>query len=144
MAHSPRGIGGASSGMTMTALIPAGAQYTAQAAPALPLVGMAKVSTPSSLARETPTAAPRALKVPVGIIPSSFRKRWGISKWAPRFRRGRSGVIPSPREIIFFSSLTGRSSRYRHRVGSRPNNISFRITALIWSRSYATKRGAPH
>jgi hypothetical protein len=34
------------------------------------LVGIATPVTPSSAARETPTAAPRALNVPVGIRPS--------------------------------------------------------------------------
>jgi len=73
MAHSPLGMGGASWGMTITDFMPAAAPYTAHAAPAFPLVGMANVLIPSSLARETPTAAPRALKVPVGMMPSSLR-----------------------------------------------------------------------
>ena len=68
---------GASSGMTMVAPIPARAAYVAQAAPALPLVGIAIRSTPSSRARVTPTAAPRALNEPVGISPSSLTIRSG-------------------------------------------------------------------
>jgi hypothetical protein len=36
----------------------------------IPFVGIAIDFTPSSFARDTPTAAPRALNVPVGIIPT--------------------------------------------------------------------------
>ena len=63
--------------------MPARAAYTDHAAPALPFVGIATAFTPSSRARETPTAAPRALKVPVGISPSSFISRPGTPIAAP-------------------------------------------------------------
>lgn len=70
--HSRRVMVGAATGMAMVAPMPARAAYVAQAAPALPLVGIATRRIPSSLAREIPTAAPRALKEPVGISPSSL------------------------------------------------------------------------
>src|SRR5207248_7821625 len=63
---------GVVSGITTTTRRPARAPYAAHAAPALPAVGSAIVATPSSFARVTPTAAPRALNVPVGSRPSSF------------------------------------------------------------------------
>src|SRR2546423_15483579 len=57
---------GVVSGITTTMRRPARAPYAAHAAPALPAVGSAMTDTPSSFARVTPTAAPRALNVPVG------------------------------------------------------------------------------
>ena len=84
-------------GMTIRLRSPARAAYADQAAPALPLVGMAIAVTPSSAARETPTAAPRALNVPVGSWPSSFISRFGTPSARPIAGRASSGVIPSPR-----------------------------------------------
>src|SRR3954454_9778987 len=52
--------------------------------------------TPSSRARETPTAAPRALNAPVGSTPSSFIRSVGTPSRAPAVGRSSSGVIPSP------------------------------------------------
>jgi hypothetical protein len=101
-------ICGAAAGITIRLRIPARAAYTDQAAPALPLVGIAIAATPSSAARDTPTAAPRALNVPVGSRPSSFISRFGTPSAWPSFGMGTSGVIPSPR-------LTTRSAR---RTGS--------------------------
>jgi hypothetical protein len=69
---SRRQISGAAIGIAINASIPARAAYAAQADPAFPLVGIAIFRTPTSYARDTPTAAPRALNVPVGISPSSF------------------------------------------------------------------------
>ena len=83
IAHSRRVIGGASSGITTSEPMPARAAYVAHAAPAFPLVGMVIRSMPSSRARETPTAAPRALKLPVGSRPSSFTSRSGTPMRAP-------------------------------------------------------------
>jgi hypothetical protein len=76
-------ISGASTGITTRLPRPARAAYTDQAAPALPFVGIATARTPSSRARLTPTAAPRALNVPVGIRPSSFISRPGTPIAAP-------------------------------------------------------------
>ena len=95
--HSARVITGAATGITMRLCIPARAAYADQAAPALPLVGMAIAETPSSAARDTPTAAPRALNVPVGMRPSSFISRFGTPSARPSVGRASSGVIPSPR-----------------------------------------------
>jgi hypothetical protein len=76
-------MAGAPTGMQMLARIPARAAYVAQAAPALPLVGMAMCRIPSSRARDRPTAAPRALNDPVGISPSSLTSNRGTPMWAP-------------------------------------------------------------
>ena len=103
-------ISGASTGITIRLPIPARAAYTDQAAPAFPLVGMATARTPSSRARETPTAAPRALKLPVGTSPSSFISRPGTPIEAPYDGRGRSGVIPSPSVVTCEGSRTGSTS----------------------------------
>jgi hypothetical protein len=58
---------------------------------------MAIADTPSSAARETPTAAPRALNVPVGLRPSSFISSFGTPSVRPSLGMAISGVIPSPR-----------------------------------------------
>ena len=52
--------------------MPARVAYAAMAAPALPLVGMARRRMPSSFAMETAMTSPRALKEPVGRRPSSL------------------------------------------------------------------------
>jgi hypothetical protein len=75
--HSRRVMAGAATGRTTVARSPARAAYVAQAAAALPLLGIAMCRTPSSAARETPTAAPRALKLPVGSAPSSLTSSRG-------------------------------------------------------------------
>ena len=109
-AHSARVTGGAATGITIRLRIPALAAYTDQAAPALPLVGMAIAATSSSAARETPTAAPRALNVPVGSRPSSFISRPGTPSARPILGMGSSGVIPSPRLTTWAAWRTGSSS----------------------------------
>ena len=48
-------------------------------------------------ARETPTAAPRALNDPVGSSPSSLISRRATPSSAPSRGAGSSGVMPSPR-----------------------------------------------
>ena len=101
---------GAAAGITMRLRRPARAAYAAHAAPALPLVGMATPVTPSSAARDTPTAAPRALKVPVGVSPSSFIHSLGTPIAWPSRGRASSGVIPSPRLTTRPAPETGSSS----------------------------------
>ncbi len=71
---------------------------------------MATPETPSSAALETPTAAPRALKVPVGVSPSSFIQSPGTPIDWPSRGSGKSGVMPSPRLITRRASVTGSSS----------------------------------
>src|SRR5580704_15027596 len=71
-AISLRLISGVSSGQKQKASIAADAAYAAIAAPALPLVGMARRRTPKDLAMDTATHNPRALKDPVGRRPSSL------------------------------------------------------------------------
>ncbi len=90
--------------------MPARAAYADHAAPALPLVGIATDRTPSSRARLTATAAPRALKLPVGSAPSSFISRPGSPTAAPYVGIRSSGVMPSPRVVTCAGSRTGSTS----------------------------------
>ena len=115
---------GAATGITMRQARPARAAYAAQAAPALPLVGIATPRTPSSAARDTPTAAPRALNVPVGVSPSSFISRPGRPIRAPYRGSGSSGVMPSPSDVTCAACRTGSISWYRHRVAGRAARAS--------------------
>ena len=101
---------GAAAGITTRHGSPARAAYAAQAAPAFPLVGMATPLTPSSAARDTPTAAPRALKVPVGVRPSSFIHSLGTPIACPSRGMASSGVMPSPRLTTQSAPVTGSSS----------------------------------
>ncbi len=71
---------------------------------------MATPRTPSSAALDTPTAAPRALKVPVGVRPSSFIQSRGTPIDWPSRGSGSSGVMPSPRLMTRLASVTGSSS----------------------------------
>jgi hypothetical protein len=71
---------------------------------------MHNLLTPSSLAFETPTAAPLALKEPVGMTPSSFNKSRVIPSSLASFFNGTRGVKPSPKDTMFASSFMGRSS----------------------------------
>src|SRR5436309_435487 len=105
--------------MITTADAPYVAAYAANAAPAFPAVGTARVVAPRARAIGTATAMPRALNVPVGLRPSSFTyspstligatrppepKTW--SRWR--------GVPPSPRDWIS-ESVRGRRGAYRQR-----------------------------
>src|ERR1700733_4903957 len=83
MTHSDRVISGALAGIATRKGSPARAQNAAQAAPAFPFVGMATPAAPSSAARETPTAAPRALKLAVGSGPSSLISSRGRPRARP-------------------------------------------------------------
>ena len=76
-------MAGADNGIAIVERSPARAAYVAQAAPALPLVGIAMWRTPSSAARETPTAAPRALNEPVGSSASSLTSSAGSPTRSP-------------------------------------------------------------
>src|SRR5437867_2525553 len=84
---------GVRSGMTTITRTPARAPYAAHAEPALPALGSASVSTPSSAARVMPTAAPRALNVPVGSRPSSFTRSLGMRSSSPSDGVSRSGAF---------------------------------------------------
>ncbi|GAB3878137.1 hypothetical protein GCM10029964_028360 [Kibdelosporangium lantanae] len=117
--HSACVMRGAPVGIATRLLIPARAPYSAHAAPAFPLLGMANPVTPSSEARDTPTAAPRALKEPVGIRPSSFISNPGTSRSLPSVGIGSNGVMPSPRLTTRSAERTGSTSWYRHNVGGR-------------------------
>ncbi len=108
--HSARVISGAPVGIATSIGRPARAAYAAQAAPALPLVGIARADAPSSRARETPAAAPRALNDPVGSSPSSLTSSRGTPSSAPSAGAGSSGVIPSPRVMTCSGAVTGSSS----------------------------------
>ncbi len=78
---------------------------------AFPAEGRARRSIPSSFALETAMERPLALKVPVGMIPSSFTQRSGRPTAPPSLSTRVRGVQPSPRETTFFLSFTGRSSQ---------------------------------
>jgi hypothetical protein len=108
--HSVRQIEGADRGIAMRLAMPARAAYVAHAEPALPFVGIAIARTPSSYARDTPTAAPRALNVPVGMRPSSFIHSRSIPTEAPNRGIGSSGVMPSPSVTTWDGERTGSSS----------------------------------
>jgi len=74
-------------------------------------VGWAKRVTPSSFQREIDAEAPRALKVPVGLTPSSFTHSSPTPTSRAAFGTGIIGVKPSPMVTIDASSRTGSSSR---------------------------------
>jgi hypothetical protein len=76
--------------------IRAAAAYAASAMPAFPAVGTQTPGRPSALARVTAIMSPRALKLAVGLMPSSFThsRRTPIS--CARWGSSTSGVIPSP------------------------------------------------
>src|SRR2546427_440834 len=86
---------GVVSGMTTTTRNPARAPYAAHAAPALPAVGRASAVTPSSRARVTPTAAPRALNVPVGRRPSSLTRSRAFDLGAKSAEAGIELLVPA-------------------------------------------------
>jgi hypothetical protein len=102
---------GAEAATTTVSSIPARAAYSDHAPPALPALGMTARFTPSSTARERPTAAPRALKVPPGRSPSSFIQISTPSRSDTR-GAGSKGVALSPSSIGVPS--TGDSGPYRH------------------------------
>src|SRR5215472_15504299 len=132
---------GAPAGITIKLRSPARAAYAAHAAPAFPLLGMATPETPSSAARETPTAAPRALNVPVGIRLSSFISSCETPSERPSRGRASKGVIPSPRLTTLAALRTGSNSWYRHRSGGR-SAICARLAATLLA-SYLASSGDP-
>jgi hypothetical protein len=86
----------------------------------LVVAAVATPAAPSSVARETPTAAPRALNVPVGSGLSSFISSRGRPIARPSRGIGSNGVMPSPMLTTAPGEDTGSSSWYRHRPGARP------------------------
>ena len=113
--------------------MPARAPYAASAEPALPADGMAIFVTPSSLAFETAADSPRALKLPVGLSPSSFIQMRLEPAWRCKASAGSSGVVPSPSVTMFASSRTGMSSNQRHMLPVRAASVSLlkpRLTAF--------------
>ena len=64
--------------------------------PALPAVGTQRPGSPSALALVTAMESPRALKLAVGLMPSSFTHRRRTPIAAARCGNSMSGVIPSP------------------------------------------------
>src|SRR4030042_6032294 len=110
---------------------------------ALPADGRAARLIPSPLALLMAMARPLALKLPVGIMPSSLTQRSGTPISTPRRGVGVRGVQPSPRVTTFLLLFTGRSSQYLHMVDSLPTS-SRRVTAsLAASRSYRANSGLP-
>ena len=105
---------GVSAGMTTVARTPAAAAYAASAPPALPAEGAARCFAPSSTARLTATAMPRALNEPPGLRLSRFTVRLSRPSEPPSRGAGWSGVAPSPRWVMKSHLRTGSSSRQRH------------------------------
>src|SRR5439155_13942976 len=129
---------GVSFGATTRDSIPAFAAYAASALPAFPALGTASRVSPSSFARATATAIPRALNVPVGFAASSFTNTREIPYVLSIAGHSRSGVPPSPRVRAWSSESTGSTGRYRHR--SRLGRRDSRVTP---PRSYRANRGLP-
>src|SRR3972149_6814102 len=135
---------GVSAGTKTWAPMPAAAAYAASAPPAFPAEGRQPSLPPSSFARETATESPRALNDPVGLQPSSFIYKSSAPIFPAVTGARSSGVPPSPRLTIAEGSPTGRSSRYRHIVPSRPPRPDRRKDFLASSRSYTARSAAPH
>src|SRR2546425_5279903 len=128
--------------MRTIARAPYVAAYAANAAPAFPAVGTARVVAPRAHAIGTATAMPRALNVRVGLSPSSLTYRASTFRRATRppepMRPSRwRGVPPSPRDRISDGSR-GRSGAYRQR-SFRGKRSSVRISF----QSYRANRGEP-
>ena len=126
---------GVSAGMNTKHSIPARAAYAAAAPPAFPAVGSATRFTPSHFAMLTAAVMPRLLKLPVGNCDSSLTHRRDSPSCFPSRGQGSSGVIPSPSVTGSTSSGSGRSSRYRHRLGGRAATSAGVTAARTRSRS---------
>jgi hypothetical protein len=79
----------------------------------LPAEGATSRVAPSSTARLTAAAMPRALNDPVGLTLSLLTSRLARPKRRPRRGAGMSGVPPSPSESTDSQRSTGRSSDHR-------------------------------
>ncbi len=101
---------GVSVGAATWAGMSAAAAYAAAAEPAFPAVGSATACIPTSFARDTASASPRALKLPVGFCPSSLTQTRSISSASASRGASTSGVNPSPRVMRFSGSRTGSTS----------------------------------
>src|SRR5580693_4087934 len=77
---------------------------------------MATLRMPSSTHIDTAQESPRALKEPVGLIPSSFTHKLLAPSRLPNLRVLSRGVIPSPSETMEDGSRTGSTGAYRHIV----------------------------
>src|SRR5579875_1536392 len=110
---------------------------------AFPADGTARARAPSSTARDTATAIPRALKLPVGFSPSSLTNSRLQPSARPRRGAGRRGVHPSPSVTMYAGARTGRSSRYRQRLATRPTRSAGRTAARARPRSYRASRTFP-
>ena len=96
----------------------------AERGPALPLVGIATLVTPSSLAMLMATVTPLALNEPVGNRPSSFTSIRPVPRRLAVAVREISGVAISPSETMLAALVTGSISRNRHRSATRPASRS--------------------
>jgi len=105
---------GASAGMTTVARTPAAAAYAASAPPALPAEGTTTCFAPSSIARLTATAIPRALKDPVGLRLSRLTRSFDRPSHDAVRGAACRGVLPSPRWSTDSHRRTGSTSRQRH------------------------------
>src|ERR1700722_3145741 len=98
--------------MKIWASIPAAAAKATIAPPAFPADGIATFLTPSPTHIDTAQESPRALKLPVGLTPSSFTHRSSLPRRAPRRVVWTRGVMPSPSEIIAEGFDRGRRGAY--------------------------------
>ncbi len=142
-AHAARIGPGALSGRYTRTEAPALAPYAARATAALPALGTKNRRRPSSVARETATAIPRALNDPVGNPPSSFSAT-STPAASGTSRSGRMGVEPSPSVTIASERRTGRSSRNRQIDGPRPRSAAAQARPSSRSSAYSAKSVWPH
>ncbi len=127
--------GGVSAGRNTSTRMPARAPYAASAEPAFPAVGIVTASTPSSFALDTAAEMPLALKLPVGLRPSSLTYSAEKPSISPRRDAGSRGVPPSPRVTTLEGFRTGISSGMRHRPGERAATSSRSSSRAARSRS---------
>src|SRR5215207_11013815 len=98
-------------GTTTKQLMPARAEYADAAAAVLPVEAHTQARAPEVMARLKATDMPRSLKEAVGFMPSNFRLR-RVPILLERRGASTSGVLPSPKETIASSGISGSQSRY--------------------------------
>src|SRR5581483_1379340 len=109
----------APAGVSTTASMPALAAYAAAEAAVLPVEAQTTARAPASTARETATAIPRSLKLPVGFAASHFTHSSQPSV-APIRGVRTSGVPPSPSVSAVTAAPRGRRRRDAAATGRAP------------------------
>src|SRR3989338_2406748 len=134
---------GVSFGTTMVQPIPARAAYAAQAPAALPADGRHTCRTPSSCARVTASASPRALNDPVGIIASSLTQTGPVPNFRSSDVKRSIGVIRSPRETMDEGDLRGSIGKYFQNESPPEATSSRRRPERADAMSYEAKSALP-